>query len=103
MGDYSFFFQYYCLVTEKKTSLRYSPRNMKPSVHSRKFERPGVPRTVHPCDTEEVIFNFSSKTVLARVKLLLAFGLEFKLPVWHLDFYSYFLCFVRLVASPKRP
>ena len=86
------------MVTETKDTLSAFVKKHE-VVHSRKLERLGIPGTIRPCDPEQVIFNLSSKTVPARVKLLLAFGLEFKLPVWCLDFFSYFLCFERLVAS----
>ena len=53
---------------------------------------------LHPA-TLIVIFNLSSKVIPTRIKFLLAFGLEFKLPVWTLNFYDYFLSFEKLIRS----
>ena len=68
-------------------------------IHTRKLQRLGIHNAVQPCDPDKVIFNLSSKTVPSRVKLLLAFGLEFKLPVWKLNFFTYFLSFEKLITS----
>ena len=56
-------------------------------------------RSLQPCDPDKVIFNLSSRTLSSRIKTLLAFGLDFKLPVWKLCFYDYFLHFETLFQS----
>ena len=42
--------------------------------------------------------NLSSKPIPDRVKTLLAFGFDFKLPIWKLDFFQYHLSFERLIS-----
>ena len=63
------------------------------------MQKIGIHGDCQPCDPEKVIFNISSKPVPKRIKFLLAFGLNFKLPVWKLNFYDYFLSFEKLIAS----
>ena len=46
-----------------------------------------------------MIHNLSSKSVPDRVITLLAFGLDFKLPVWKLNFFRYHLAFEKLLNS----
>lgn len=69
------------------------------AIHSRKLRDLGIYNSLQPCDPKKVIFNFSSKPLPNRVRNLLAFGLDFKLPVWRLNFYSYFLHFETLIQS----
>ena len=69
------------------------------TIHDRKLRRIGIDNSLQPCDPKKVIFNFSSKTLSTRIKFLLAFGIDFKLPVWKLNYYDYFLCFESLIQS----
>ena len=69
------------------------------TIHDRKLRRIGIDNSLHPCDPNKVIFNLSSKTLSSRIKILLAFGVDFKLPVWKLNFFDYFLHFESLIQS----
>ena len=69
------------------------------TIHDRKLRRIGIDNSLQPCDPKKVIFNFSSKTLSTRIKFLLAFGIDFKLPIWKLNYYDYFLCFESLIQS----
>ena len=71
------------------------------SVHERKLFNLGVKNNIEPCNPDEVIFNYSSLTLDQRTKFLLAFGLDFCLPVFKLDFYKYFLPFEKCVLHLK--
>ena len=92
------FFQYFWLVTEIRNTVSTFIRKHE-ATHTRKLQRLGISNSIQPCDPDKVIFNLSSKTVPTRVKLLLAFGLDFKLPVWRLNFFNYFLCFEKVIFA----
>ena len=66
------------------------------ATHCKKLESLGVNSSIQPCDPDSVIFNFSSVTLSPRLRILLAYGLEFCLPSFRLNFYKYFLSFERL-------
>ena len=83
------FFKYYWLSYHVRTVISTFIRSQE-SVHTRKLQRIGIHGDCQPCDPDKVIFNFSSKPVPKRIKFLLAFGLDFKLPVWKLNFFNYF-------------
>ena len=51
-------------------------------IHVRKLHNIGIFNTLQPCDCSKVIHNFSSVTLPPRIKHLLAFGLDFNLPVF---------------------
>ena len=70
-------------------------------VHQRKLATLGISNDIAPCDPDSVIFNFSSTNISDRTKTLLAYGLDFVLPVYKLNFFSYFLAFEKLAASIK--
>ena len=70
------------------------------SIHGRKLHRLGIDNSLQPCDPNKVVFNLSSKTLPNRIKTLLAFGLDFKLPVWKLSFYDHFFFCVFGIARP---
>ena len=59
-------------------------------THERKLKNLGLYNHLEPCDPNKIVHNFSSKAIPARVKNLLAFGLDFNLPIYNLDFYKYF-------------
>ena len=70
-------------------------------THTRKLNNLGVESMVKPCDPNRVVYNFSSANLPFRVKYLLAFGLEFSLPIFSLNFHEYFLPFEKLIAYVK--
>lgn len=76
-------------------------RDKTKTVHDNKLKKLGIDNELEPCNPENVIFNFSSKSISARLKILLSFGLDFGLPVYKLDFYEYFLSFERLASILK--
>ena len=91
-------FQYFWLVTKVTNDVSALSRKHE-ATHTRKLHRLGIASDIVPCNPDTVIFNLSSKDIPTRIKLLLAFGLEFKLPVCKLNFYDYFLCFEKLIRS----
>ena len=70
-------------------------------THAKKLEKLGGCPTLNPCDPTKVIFNFSSVVLTPRLKTLLAFGLDFCLPIYKLNFIQYFLCFERILSLLK--
>ena len=71
-------------------------------VHLRKLSDLGLRgNSLQPCDPNTVIFNYSSVTLSNRLKTLLAFGLDFGLPIFKLNFYNYFLKFENLANNIK--
>ena len=71
------------------------------STHFKKLENLGVQNRINPCDPSKVIFNFSKITIPPRVRHLLAFGLDFGLPVLKLDFCKFFLPIEKLAYDLK--
>ena len=70
-------------------------------THTKKLENLGVRNDLEPCNPDAVIFNFSSVTLSPRLKYLLAFGLDFCLPVYSINFNQYFLSFEKLIQALK--
>ena len=70
-------------------------------THADKLGSLGVNNEVKPCNPDKVVFNYSSVTLSERMKTLLAFGLDFNLPVYKINYYQYFLKFERLLLSLK--
>ena len=70
-------------------------------THVSKLRSLGIDNNLAPCNPDKVIFNYSSLVLNDRVKLLLAFGLDFGLPIYKLNFYKYFLCFEKLVNNVR--
>ena len=70
-------------------------------THDKKLSNLGIHGPIQPHDPDKVIFNFSSTPLSPRLKTLLAFGLDFGLPVFKINFYSYFLAFEKLVHNLK--
>ena len=68
-------------------------------THQKKLHHLGIYNQLLPCDPDRVIHNLSSKPLPTRVKTLLAFGLEFKLPVWKLNFFHYHLSFEKVLSA----
>ena len=71
------------------------------ATHARKLHSLGINSDVKPCDPRSVIHNFSSVFIPERIKFLLAFGLDFRLPTFRLDFYKYFSSFEKLFSVTK--
>ena len=65
-------------------------------THEKKLHNLGIARNFHPMDPNQVIFNFSKISIPPRVKSLLAYGLDFCLPVFKIDFVQYFFAFEKL-------
>ena len=55
-------------------------------THEKKLLALGVSRQTAPIDPNRVIFNYSKIVIPPKIKLLLAYGLDFALPVFKLDF-----------------
>ena len=70
-------------------------------VHGKKLSALGIDSGSQFHNPDAVIFNFSSVTIPCRVKILLAFGLDFCLPVHKIDFYKYFLSFEKFIPILK--
>ena len=68
-------------------------------THQKKVRALGIKQDINPCDPESIIFNFSDREIPNRVKYLLAFGLDFGLPIFKLDYVKYFFGFEKLAYS----
>jgi hypothetical protein len=74
-------------------------RSMVRAVHERKLNTLGAQLQLSSCRPDKVIFNYSDTSLTQREQFLLAFGLDFNLPVYKLSFYRYFLNFENLFRS----
>jgi len=70
-------------------------------THERKLRNLGIENDLQPFDPDKVVLNFSSVSLSQRVKTMLAFGLDFCLPVHKLNYFSYFLSFEKLFLRLK--
>ena len=70
-------------------------------THEKKLLALGVSRQTAPIDPNRVIFNYSKIVIPPKIKLLLAYGLDFGLPVFKLDFIKYFFAFEKLAFKLK--
>ena len=68
-------------------------------THKRKLHSIGIDSSLEPVNPNKVIFNYSTIQLPERIRFLLAFGLEFCLPVFKLDYFKYFLSFKRLAYT----
>ena len=59
-------------------------------THEKKLNNLGINNELKPLDPNKVIFNFSDRILSHKERWLLSFGLNFKLPVFKLNFYSYY-------------
>ena len=66
--------------------------------HENKLIKNGLSYTSH-LDPDEIIFNYSYRILTKKEKLILSLGLKFKLPIFKLDYYKYFLDFEYLSFS----
>lgn len=76
-------------------------RNETIITHERKLSNLGIKNDIGPCDPNKVVFNYSQVNISFRIKTLLAYGLDFCLPVYKIDFYNYFLSIESLVSRIK--
>ena len=65
-------------------------------TQERKLSNLGVNNSLKPLDPNKVIFNYSSRLLTPKEESLLAFGLNFKLPHFKIDYFKYFLAFENL-------
>ncbi|KAG1658491.1 hypothetical protein GQR58_022937 [Nymphon striatum] len=63
------------------------------------FDRFRINNDISPCDPDLVIHNYCDIVLEPRVKFLLAFGLDFCLPIFKLDFYKYYSAFENMLNS----
>ena len=66
--------------------------------HRKKLRSLGLSNDLTPCYPGKIVHNYCSLCISNRTKTFLAYGLEFSLPVYKLDFYRYFLPFDYLVS-----
>jgi len=76
-------------------------RNKTLATHHKKLSDLGVNSEIRPCDPNRVVQNYSSISLSPRLRTILAYGLDFCLPVYKVDFYKYFLFFEKLAFSLK--
>ena len=93
-------FDRYLFRTFSERRLEYFIANTK-KTHTKKLHNLGLENDITPCDPDTVIHNYSSVTLAPRIKLLLAFGLDFRLPIFKLDYYKYYLSFEKLAYNLK--
>ena len=70
-------------------------------VHKKKLKTLGIHNSIKPCDPSSVVINLSSIDISDHLKFLLAFGLDFNLPLFKLDFVKYFFNFENLISIVK--
>ena len=68
------------------------------ATHVRKLKDLGINNELAPCNPQSVVFNFSSVTLSRKLETLLAFGLDFCLPIYKLNFVHYFSRFESLAG-----
>ena len=67
-------------------------------IHENKLKNLGISSQMYPLDPNIVIFNFSNRTFTDKERNLLTLGLNFKLPIYRLSFFDYFLSFENLYS-----
>ena len=68
-------------------------------THDKKLRDLGINNNLSSLDPQKVIFNYSSRTLTDKEQSLLAFGLNFKLPIFRLNYFKYFLAFENLYRT----
>ena len=96
-----FSFMYYLLIKRRIKHIIESYKLKIETTHTKKLINLGVDAKLAPCDPDKIIHNYSSVLLPQRVKYLLAFGLEFCLPVYNINFYNYYLSFEKLANYVK--
>ena len=72
--------------------------NRTSEIHQKKLKSLGITNSLDSLDPNKVIFNHSSRKLSPKEEGLLAYGLNFKLPHFHINFYKHFLCFENLYS-----
>ena len=67
-------------------------------IHQKKLKSLGISNSLDSLDPSKIIYNYSSRKLSAKEEGLLAYGLNFKLPHFHINFYKYFLSFETLYS-----
>ena len=70
--------------------------------HEKKLLNLGVNNSLKSLEPSKVIFNYSSRLLTPKEESLLAFGLNFKLPNFKIDYFKYFLAFENLYQLLKK-
>jgi hypothetical protein len=70
-------------------------------THHSKLFHLGISTSLDGLNPDKVIFNYSNYALSETEKRLLSFGLEFRLPVYKINFYRYFLSFENLMYKIK--
>ena len=65
-------------------------------THSRKLNNLGILNRLKPLDPCKVIFNYSDYHLSSKESNLLTLGLNFRLPIFKLNYFRYFLSFEKL-------
>ena len=68
-------------------------------THDKKLRNLGINNKISSLNPEKVIFNFSNRTLSNKEQSLLAFGLNFKIPIFNLNYFKYFLAFENLYKT----
>ena len=84
-----------CLKSIVETNTEKVTKKIK-DTHNRKLNNLGILNKLKPLDPSKVIFNYSSYRLSSKESNLLALGLNFKLPVFKLNYFRYFLSFEKL-------
>ena len=72
------------------------------TIQNRKLADMGILNDLNPVNPDKTVLNFSKFSLSSRLKTLLAFGLDFGLPISKLNFFHYFLKFEELYNSLSR-
>ena len=59
-------------------------------THCKKLKHLSIDNDLEPCDPKKVVHNYSSVIISSRLRMLLAFGLDFKLPKFKINFHQFF-------------
>ena len=70
-------------------------------AHDKKLHNLGIYNKLEPCNPDKVIVNLSSKALSERLKFILAFGLDFGLPVFKLNFFKCFFSLESFIYKIK--
>ena len=66
------------------------------STHNNKLNRLGINNDLQPLDPNKVIFNHSNRVLSHKEKFMLSLGLNFKLPIFRINYFKYFYAFENL-------
>ena len=80
---------------------RFRNKNYSDNVKAtpqRKLRNLGAEHDLSPCNPDHVVHNYSSVSISPRTKTLLAYGLDFCLPIFKLNYIKHFLSFEKLFS-----